>query len=228
MIRCALFIGERDPGNSACRKPGRQPLLEGIDVPVADTRHGPIEHVVIDGDPSRSPLVFLHGGLGCVASWGRFPAAVAAATGRRALVYSRPGNGGSGPATSPHTPRYMHEQGQRFLPELLDLLGIHDPVLIGHSDGASTALLYASVRPAEAVVVIGPHLYFEEANRTGIEAARRLRGRTAAPQARPGPRRPARRVHELERAVALRRVPDLVHRERPGRHRAGPHGPGRP
>lgn len=141
-------------------------------MPVADTRHGPIEHVLIDGDPSRAPLVFLHGGLGCVAAWGRFPAAVAAATGRRALVYSRPGSGGSGPARIPATPRYMHEQGQRFLPELLDLLDLHDPVLVGHSDGASTALLYASVRPAEAVVAMGPHLYFEEANRTGIEAAR--------------------------------------------------------
>ncbi|MDC0770582.1 alpha/beta fold hydrolase [Streptomyces sp. HD] len=141
-------------------------------MPIADTRHGPIEHVLIDGDPSRSPLVFLHGGLGCVAAWGRFPAAVAAATGRRALVYSRPGNGGSGPAKSPHTARYMHEQGQVFLPELLDVLGIDNPVLVGHSDGGSTALLYASVRPAEAVVVMGPHLYFEEANRTGIEAAR--------------------------------------------------------
>lgn len=141
-------------------------------MPVVETRHGPIEHVLIDGDPHRSPLVFLHGGLGCVASWGRFPAALAAATGRRALVYSRHGSGGSGPAVLPRTPRYMHEQGQEELPELLDLLGIHAPVLVGHSDGASMALLYASVRPAEAVVAMGPHLCFEEANRTGIEAAR--------------------------------------------------------
>ncbi len=66
----------------------------------------------------------------------------------------------------------MHEHGQEDLPELLDLLGVHHPVLVGHSDGASIALLYASVRPATAVVAMGPHLYFEEQNRLGIEAAR--------------------------------------------------------
>ncbi|MBY8883736.1 alpha/beta hydrolase [Streptomyces sp. PTM05] len=141
-------------------------------MPVVETRHGPVEHVLIDGDPDRAPLVFLHGGLGCVAAWGRFPAALAAATGRRALVYSRLGNGGSGRLPSPRTARYVHDHGWRELPELLDLLDIREPVLVGHSDGGSAALLYASVRPVEAVVVMGPHLYFEEENRIGIEAAK--------------------------------------------------------
>ncbi|MEU7167152.1 alpha/beta hydrolase [Streptomyces morookaense] len=141
-------------------------------MPIAETRNGPVEHVLLDGDPDLAPLVFLHGGLGCIASWGRFPARLAAATGRRALVYSRLGQGGSGPAVRPRTPRYMHEHAQEDLPELLDLLGIGNPVLVGHSDGASIGLLYASVRPATAVVALGPHLYFEEQNRKGIEAAR--------------------------------------------------------
>ncbi|MCX4902592.1 alpha/beta hydrolase [Streptomyces sp. NBC_01005] len=141
-------------------------------MPVIDTRNGPLEHVVIDGDPDLAPLVFLHGGLGCIAAWGRFPARFAAATGRRALVYSRHGNGGSGPDPLPRTPRYMHEHAQDLLPELLDALGMHRPVLVGHSDGASMALLHASVRPVEAVVGMGPHMYFEEENRIGIEAAR--------------------------------------------------------
>ncbi|MGW1377992.1 alpha/beta fold hydrolase [Streptomyces sp. NPDC002446] len=141
-------------------------------MPVIDTRNGPLEHVVIDGDPDLAPLVFLHGGLGCLAAWGRFPARLAAATGRRALVYSRHGNGGSGPDPLPRTPRYMHEHAQDVLPELLDALGIHRPVLVGHSDGASIALLYASAHPVEAVVGMGPHMYFEEENRIGIENAR--------------------------------------------------------
>ncbi|MEU2512975.1 alpha/beta fold hydrolase [Streptomyces syringium] len=141
-------------------------------MPVVDTQSGPVEHVFLDGDPELPPLVFLHGGLGCVASWGRFPARLAAATGRRALVYSRHGSGGSGPARGPRTPRYMHEHAHEVLPELLDLLGVRSPVLVGHSDGGSIALLYASVRPVEAVVAMGPHMYFEDQNRLGIEAAR--------------------------------------------------------
>ncbi|WP_407552369.1 alpha/beta hydrolase [Streptomyces sp. Pv4-95] len=141
-------------------------------MPIIDTRNGPLEYVLTDGDPDLAPLVFLHGGLGCIAAWGRFPARLAAATGRRALVYSRHGNGGSGPDPLPRTPRYMHEHAHHVLPALLDDLGLHRPVLVGHSDGASMALLYASVRPAAAVVAMGPHMYFEEQNRLGIEAAR--------------------------------------------------------
>ncbi|OKI06055.1 hypothetical protein A6A06_38405 [Streptomyces sp. CB02923] len=141
-------------------------------MPVIELRNGPLEHVVIDGDPGLAPLVFLHGGLGCLAAWGRFPARLAAATGRRALVYSRHGNGGSGPDPEPRTPRYMHEHAQHVLPELLDALGMHRPVLVGHSDGASMALLYASAHPVEAVVGMGPHMYFEEENRLGIENSR--------------------------------------------------------
>ncbi|CAM5250277.1 alpha/beta hydrolase [Streptomyces spiroverticillatus] len=141
-------------------------------MPVIDTSNGPLEHVLLDGDPDLAPLVFLHGGLGCLAAWGSFPARLAAATGRRALVYSRHGHGGSGPDPLPRTPRYMHEHAQDVLPELLAALGLHRPVLVGHSDGASTALLHASAHPVEAVVGMGPHLFFEEANRTGIENAR--------------------------------------------------------
>ncbi|MFC9467299.1 alpha/beta fold hydrolase [Streptomyces coelicoflavus] len=141
-------------------------------MPVITMRNGPLEHVVIDGDSDLSPLVFLHGGLGCLAAWGRFPAQLAAATGRRALVYSRHGHGGSGPDPLPRTVRYMHEHAHEVLPELLDALGMRRPVLVGHSDGASMALLHASAHPVRAVVGMGPHLYFEEENRRGVENAR--------------------------------------------------------
>ncbi|MER8113662.1 alpha/beta hydrolase [Streptomyces sp. NPDC094031] len=141
-------------------------------MPVIDTSNGPLEHVLIDGDPDLAPLVFLHGGLGCLAAWGRFPALLAEATGRRALVYSRHGSGGSGPDPLPRTPRYMHEHARTVLPELLAALGLHRPVLVGHSDGASISLLHASAHPVEAVVGMGPHMYFEDENRVGIENAR--------------------------------------------------------
>ncbi|AHH95547.1 alpha/beta hydrolase [Kutzneria viridogrisea] len=140
-------------------------------MPVVETRNGPVEHFFIDGDPDLAPLVFLHGGLGCTASWGRFPSLLAAETGRRALLFSRIGSGYSGPATRPKTARYVHEEGQEALPELLDLLDVRRPVFVGHSDGGSMGLLYAAIRPVEAVVALGPHLYFEEQNRLGILAA---------------------------------------------------------
>ncbi|AJT69504.1 hypothetical protein T261_7907 [Streptomyces lydicus] len=141
-------------------------------MPEVETRNGPIEYTFLDGDPEAAPLVFVHGGTGAIATWNRFPRLLAARTGRRALLFSRHGNGFSGPAKLPRAPRYMHEEGQEKLPELLDLLGVERPVLVGHSDGGSMSLLYASVRPVEAVVALGPHLYCEESTLRGVRAAR--------------------------------------------------------
>ncbi|MFJ9418882.1 alpha/beta fold hydrolase [Streptomyces sp. NPDC101227] len=141
-------------------------------MPVVETRNGPIEYVFLDGDPDLAPLVFLHGGTGSIATWNRFPRLLAAETGRRGLLFSRHGNGFSGPAKLPRTPRYIHEEGQEKLPELLDLLGVENPVLVGHSDGGSMALLYASIRPVEAVIALGPHLYCEQSTLRGIASAR--------------------------------------------------------
>ncbi|MFI1796236.1 alpha/beta fold hydrolase [Streptomyces sp. NPDC020379] len=133
---------------------------------------GPVEYTVLGGDPEAAPLVLLHEGLGCIAMWRRFPARLAAATGRRALVFSRHGYGTSGPARLPRSPRYMHEEASEVLPELLDRLGMHRPVLVGHSDGASIALLHAAAHPVEAAVAMAPHLFVEDRTLRGVEAAR--------------------------------------------------------
>src|SRR5215510_11960668 len=82
-------------------------------------------------------LVFLHEGLGSVALWKRFPDLVTEATGCSALVYSRYGYGKSDRLREPRAVDYMHREALKVLPELLDALSISDPVLIGHSDGAS-------------------------------------------------------------------------------------------
>src|SRR5213075_351356 len=39
--------------------------------------------------------------------------------------------------------RFMHDEALRALPALLEVLGVENPVLIGHSDGASIALIHA-------------------------------------------------------------------------------------
>ncbi len=113
---------------------------------------------------NRPTLVFLHEGLGSVALWKRFPGEVVAATGCPALVYSRYGYGKSDKLAAPREVDYMHREALDVLPEILDQLGIERPVLVGHSDGASIALIHAglSSRPVSGVVAMAPHVFVED------------------------------------------------------------------
>lgn len=123
-------------------------------------------------------LVFLHEGLGSRAAWRGFPARVAAATGTGAFVYSRAGYGASDPRPGPWTPRFMHDEAQR-LPAILEAAGVRRPILFGHSDGASIALLHAAERPADvrALVLAAPHVFVEDETVARIRAVReRFRG----------------------------------------------------
>lgn len=112
---------------------------------------------------SEAPLVFLHEGLGSIRQWRDFPAKVAAATGRRALVYDRYGYGQSDVLREKRrTVRFMHDEALLALPALLRELDIEDPILIGHSDGASIALIYAgSGRKTRGVAAMAPHVFIE-------------------------------------------------------------------
>ena len=85
----------------------------------------------------------LHEGLGCVGMWGDFPDKVAAATGCGVFVYSRAGYGKSSPVTLPRPISYMHEEAKASLPRVLDAIGFQRGILLGHSDGASIAAIYA-------------------------------------------------------------------------------------
>ena len=126
--------------------------------------------------PGTGPtLVFLHEGLGSQGLWRSFPDTIAAATGLPAVIYSRHGHGWSDPMTGPRTPRFMHDEALISLPELLEKLDIGDPILIGHSDGASIALIHAGAGPwsVRAIVAIAPHVFVEEEAIIGVDAARR-------------------------------------------------------
>jgi pimeloyl-ACP methyl ester carboxylesterase len=140
-------------------------------VDLGDSR---IECDRIAGNPGAPTLVFLHEGLGSVGMWRDFPRRAAVATGCPALVYSRVGYGLSTPLTSPRRPDYMHVEALVTLPTLLDLLAIVEPVLVGHSDGASIALIHAGagVRPVRAIVALAPHVFVEALSLASIAAAR--------------------------------------------------------
>ena len=133
-----------------------------------------LECLRIAGARTQHTLVFLHEGLGSVSLWRDFPHDVAAATGLPALVYSRAGYGASSPAVLPRGPRYMHDEAFVILPALLDNLGIAEPILIGHSDGASIALIHAGarVRPVRALAVLAPHVFVEDVSIASIARAK--------------------------------------------------------
>jgi|KBSMisStandDraft_5_1062788.scaffolds.fasta_scaffold47550_4 pimeloyl-ACP methyl ester carboxylesterase len=124
--------------------------------------------------PARPTLVFLHEGLGSVAMWRDFPARVARATKLGAVVYSRLGYGKSEPLREPRTARYLHDEAEIVLPEFLDRLEIERPILIGHSDGGSIALIHAGIaaRPPAAVVTLAAHVLVEDISVASIAAAR--------------------------------------------------------
>jgi pimeloyl-ACP methyl ester carboxylesterase len=118
--------------------------------------------------------VALHEGLGSISMWRDFPQSVAAATNCATLVWSRCGYGRSTPIDAPRPVGYMHREAQHVLPRLLDALSIRAPILVGHSDGASIALIHAgSAQDAvSGVVAMAPHVFVEDVSIASIEAAR--------------------------------------------------------
>lgn len=144
-------------------------------------------NIVIDGrrieaewhgpGPEQAPtLVLLHEGLGCVGMWRDVPPALAARTGYGVLVYSRPGYGKSDPVPRPHALRYMDEEAFDILPAVLDQAGVRKTVLVGHSDGASIATIYAGGRQdfrVRGLVLMAPHFFVEDLSIRSIVEAKR-------------------------------------------------------
>jgi pimeloyl-ACP methyl ester carboxylesterase len=123
---------------------------------------------------SRPVLVFLHEGLGSAALWKTFPDRVAEASGCAALIFSRYGYGKSQRLAAARAVDYMHREALDALPELLDQLDIAEPILVGHSDGASIALILAGAaqRPLRGVVAMAPHVFVEDLTVRSIAQAK--------------------------------------------------------
>jgi pimeloyl-ACP methyl ester carboxylesterase len=126
--------------------------------------------------PDAAPtLVLLHEGLGCVALWRDFPERLAAATGYGVFAWSRPGYGKSDPAPLPWPVSYMHDEALHRVGRVLDAAGVRRSILVGHSDGASIAAIYAggvSDARVRGLVLMAPHYFVEPMCITEIERAR--------------------------------------------------------
>lgn len=122
----------------------------------------------------RPTLVMLHEGLGSVALWKDFPAQLADATGCGVLVYSRYGHGSSDKLVEKRSVSFMHHEGEVVLPELLEKVGIHQPILIGHSDGGSISLIFAGKYPdaLSGLIVVAPHVFVEDLSIASIAQAK--------------------------------------------------------
>jgi pimeloyl-ACP methyl ester carboxylesterase len=150
-------------------------------MPLYPIGNSQIEVDLIDIKSSLAPIVFLHEGLGSVAMWRSrgvyWPELVCQSTGRNGVVYSRRGYGQSSPIADVRganrlMPDYMHDEAWKVLPELLSALQIEHPVLLGHSDGATIALLFASCFSATACIAMAPHVMVEDISIRSIEAAK--------------------------------------------------------
>jgi pimeloyl-ACP methyl ester carboxylesterase len=128
-----------------------------------------LEYQKIDG--AGPTLVFLHEGLGSIQLWRDFPRQVAEATGCHALVYDRYGYGRSAELKEARVPlSFMHDAALKELPEVLRKLKVADPILVGHSDGGSIALIHASRFPVRGVVTMAAHVFVEDFGLKSIAA----------------------------------------------------------
>ena len=135
-----------------------------------------LESRFIGPTPAEAPtLVLLHEGLGCAGLWGDFPDKLTQATGCGVFVYSRAGYGQSSQVDLPRPLTYMHDEARDVLPALLDAIGFQRGLLIGHSDGASIAAIYAGSHQdhrLSGLVLMAPHFFTEDRGIAAIVEAK--------------------------------------------------------
>jgi pimeloyl-ACP methyl ester carboxylesterase len=133
-----------------------------------------LEYERLAGSGLAPTIVLLHEGLGSISMWRDFPRQVAEATGHDVLVYSRQGYGRSSPLVAPRSVRFMHDEALVVLPEVLDALDVRRPILLGHSDGGSIAIIHAggSGREVAGLILLAPHVMVEDISVASIAQAR--------------------------------------------------------
>src|SRR5215210_533974 len=139
-----------------------------------------LEYRMVGPRPCRAPtIVMLHEGLGAARLWGDFPERLASRTKAGVFVYSRAGYGRSSPVPLPRPLDYMQREASEVLPKLLDAIGFRRGVLLGHSDGASIAAIYAGTiqdHRVRGLALLAPHFFVEDFS---LEEIRRAKERYA-------------------------------------------------
>jgi pimeloyl-ACP methyl ester carboxylesterase len=128
-----------------------------------------------DRSTGMPTIVLLHEGLGCSAMWQDFPQRLSAASGADVFAYSRAGYGGSSACALPRPLDYMQREAQQTLPQVLDAIDAPAVVLLGHSDGASIAAVYAGAHAdprVQGVVMVAPHFFVEAPGLLAIAQAK--------------------------------------------------------
>jgi pimeloyl-ACP methyl ester carboxylesterase len=142
-------------------------------MPFISVGPGEIEYALLEGQSPEAPtVVMLHEGLGSLSMWRDFPRKLADDLECRVLVYSRHGYGQSAPRSAHRAVSYMHDEAWLVLPELLERLRIERPILFGHSDGGSIALIHASRHPVRGIIALAPHVFVEDLSVASIAAAK--------------------------------------------------------
>ena len=116
----------------------------------------------------KPTLIFLHEALGCIDMWKSFPEELCLKTGLNGLIYDRQGHGQSDPMTLKRGKDYLHIEALEYLPALIKKIGIKKPILVGHSDGGTIALIYAAFHNVEAVITEAAHIYVEKVTTSDV------------------------------------------------------------
>ncbi|MEM7105669.1 MAG: alpha/beta hydrolase [Bacteroidota bacterium] len=131
-----------------------------------------VKHIMASSPTPNDPtLIFLHEGLGSIDQWRSFPEKLVEATGLSAYIYDRQGYGKSVPFDRKRKLNYLHKEAFEVLPELIAKLKIANPILVGHSDGATIALLYASKFNPVCIISEAGHVHLEPFCIEGIKTA---------------------------------------------------------
>ncbi len=136
-----------------------------------------LEYKMLGPRPERAPIiVMLHEGLGSLGLWGDFPEKLQQGTGCGVFAYSRAGYGKSSPVQLPRPLTYMQDEAREVLPALLDVIGFRRGLLLGHSDGASIAAIYAGTHQDHRIgglILMAPHFFTEDEGIASIAEARK-------------------------------------------------------
>ena len=125
--------------------------------------------------PAAPTIVMLHEGLGALSLWRDFPRKLSNLINCSVFVYSRHGYGQSDFINDEFDTQYMHREALHILPQILNHFEISNPILYGHSDGASIALIHTSSADTQAMGLIleAPHVFVEEISLDGFNGAKK-------------------------------------------------------